>query len=928
MLRILFSITTFFISSIGFSQHFTVGNLRCNEQERPLGVGERPEFSWEIFSEARGFMQSAYQILLSNDSLSIKNNQGIVWNSGIQKTSASIHVPYNGKTLQPGKRYYWRVQVFNKNGSMAVWSKTASFLTGLFTQQNWSNASWIGYEEMPDSLITLPGVHSPEVKSKLGLNKLKQRSIVPIFRKTFSNHKNLANAIVFISGLGQYEMKINGRKVGNSFLSPGWTDYNKRVLYNTYDVTDMIRKGNNAISVMVGNGFYHINRERYFKLAIAYGFPKMICKLLLQYDDGTSEVIISDTSWKTTASPVTFTSIYGGEDYDARMEGNGDKDLSAYPDNRWKNAELVTAPKGFLEPEKDYAVKVNATLRVKQIFKPKDSVYVYDFGQNLSGIIELKVKGKKGQTVKLIPAELLNDKKLANQNATGKPYYYSYTLKGDGLETWQPRFTYYGFRYVQVEGGIPDTVSSKEDFASIISIKALHTGNSAPQSGNFESSNKLFNQINELIKWAIKSNLQSVVTDCPHREKLSWLEQDYLMGGSIHYNYDIYHLYKKLVYDMMDAQTSEGLIPDIAPEFVLFGGGFRDSPEWGSASIMLPWLVYKWYGDIALLKEAYPMMMKYVAYLKTKSSADILDYGLGDWYDYGPKHPGIAQLTPVSLTATAIFYYDLCLLNKMALLLAYNEDAEQLHIQVVAVKEAFTKKFFHAASNVYSTGSQTAMAMPLCVGLVDEKNKEAVFKNMVDSIVVSGKQLTAGDIGFHFLVQALQQGGASQLLYEMNYRDDLAGYGYQLKKGATALTESWNALKEVSNNHLMLGHIMEWFYNGLVGIDQADSSIAYQNIVIHPEFVGELTFVKGSYQCLYGKVVSEWEKKKEILTLHVKIPANTTATVYLPTENSIDIQENGIAIQKLNTVIENLGHKNGQTILKIGSGDYHFTVKR
>jgi hypothetical protein len=927
MLRVLFSITAFFISSIGFSQHFTLGNLRCNEQESPLGVGERPEFSWEMFSEARGFIQSAYQILVSNDSLLLKNNQGNVWNSGIQKTSASIHVPYNGKTLQPGKRYYWRVQVFNKNGSTAVWSKTTSFLTGLFTQQDWSNASWIGYEEMPDSLITLPGVHSPEVKSKLGLSKLKQRTIVPLFRKIFPNNKKLANAIVFISGLGQYEMKINGRKVSNSFLSPGWTDYNKRVLYNTYDVTDLIKKGNNAISVMVGNGFYNINRERYFKLAIAYGYPKMICKLLLQYTDGSSDVIISDTSWKTAASPVTFSSIYGGEDYDARMEVSGDKYLTAFPYSRWKNAELVTTPKGFLEPEKDYVVKVNAILKVKQIIKPKDSIYVYDFGQNLSGIIELKVKGKKGQTVKLIPAELLNDNKLANQNATGKPYYFSYTLKGDGIETWQPRFTYYGFRYVQVEGGIPDTISSKEDFARIISIKALHTGNSAPTAGDFECSNKLFNQINELIKWAVKSNLQSVVTDCPHREKLSWLEQDYLMGGSIHYNYDIYHLYKKLVHDMMDAQTSEGLIPDIAPEFVLFGGGFRDSPEWGSASIMLPWLVYKWYGDIALLKEAYPMMMKYVAYLKTKSSAGILDYGLGDWYDYGPNHPGIAQLTPVSLTATAIYYYDLGLLNKMALLLAYKEDAAQLQIQAAAVKEAFTKKFFHAASNMYSTGSQTAMAMPLCVGLVDEKNKEAVFKNMVDSIEVSGKKLTAGDIGFHFLVQALQHGGASQLLYEMNYRDDVAGYGYQLKKGATALTESWNALKEVSNNHLMLGHIMEWFYIGLAGIDQADSSVAYQNIVIRPEFVGELTFVKGSYQCLYGKVVSEWEKKKEVLSLHVKIPANTTATVYLPADSSGNIQENGISILKLKDVAIR-DNKNGHIVLKIGSGDYHFTVKR
>lgn len=925
MLKTLFSIAAFLFYGSAFSQNISVNNLRCDEKNNPLGAGVKPEFSWQVSSVARGFIQSAYHIIVSDDSLLLKRNEENIWNSGIQKTNQSIHVLYNGKQLLPAKKYYWRVQVFNNNGSIAAWSTTATFSTGLFTQKDWSNAAWIGYEQMPDSLITTPGIHSPEVKSKLG-NKLKQRTIVPMFRKTFYSNKKIINATVFISGLGQYEMSINGKKAGNNFLAPGWTDYNKRILYNTYDVTSLIRKGNNAIGVIVGNGFYNINRERYFKLAIAYGFPQMICKMQLQYDDGTSAIIVSDKSWMTAASPITFTSIYGGEDYDATLEQQGWNE-PGFNDAAWKNAELVTVPKGILEAEKDYPVKVNEILDVKRVSKPKDSVYVYDFGQNLSGIIELEVQGKKGQTVKLSPAELLNDKMLANQNATGKPYYFSYTLKGDGIETWRPRFTYYGFRYVQVEGGVPDTAFSKEGFVKIISIKALHTGNSAPEAGRFESSNTLFNQINQLIKWAVKSNLQSVVTDCPHREKLSWLEQDYLMGGSIHYNYNIYHLYKKLVHDMMDAQTDAGLVPDIAPEFVLFGGGFLDSPEWSSASVMLPWLIYKWYGDKEIIKEAYPMMKKYVAYLKTKSFGNILDYGLGDWYDYGPQRPGFAQLTPVSLTATAIYYYDLNLLNKMADLLSNEKDAVQFRIQAEEVKDAFTKKFFNAAANVYSTGSQTAMAMPLCVGLVDEKNKKAVFKNMVDSITASGKKLTAGDIGFHFLVQALQQGGASQLLYEMNYRDDVPGYGYQLKKGATALTESWQALKEVSNNHLMLGHIMEWFYNGLAGINQADSSVAYQDIVIRPEFAGDITFVKGTYQCLYGTVISEWKKENNTLSLHIQIPANTTATVYLPANLNNDIRENSVLVNDRKDV-KMMGYKNGEAIIKIGSGDYHFTVKK
>jgi hypothetical protein len=893
-----------------------------------MGVDEQPFFSWQLSSNRRAVTQGSYQIIVSDNNSITEKNKNYIWNSGVQQSGQSIHINYGGRPLQPAKKYYWRVRVTDAQGNSSQWSKTAAFITGLFTQADWDHASWIGYEEMPDSLRTVPGVHNPDAKKRLG-DKLKQRTMVPLFRKTFSVHKKIINATAFISGLGQYEMSINGQKAGNSFLAPGWTDYNKRVLYNTYDVTGLLRNGQNAIGVIVGNGFYNISRERYYKLAIAFGYPRMICKLVVTYEDGTTSVIVSDKSWKTTPSPITFTSIYGGEDYNALLEQKG-WNTAAFDAAGWKNAVAVSSPGGILEGEQDYPVAVNESFSVKKISKPKDSVYIYDFGQNMSGIIELKVKGKKGQVVRLSPAELLTDQMLANQNATGKPYYFSYTLKGEGIETWRPRFTYTGFRYVQVEGGEPDTaIPSHGDFARIVAITALHTGNSEPSAGNFECSNQLFNQINQLIKWAIKSNLQSVATDCPHREKLGWLEEDYLMGGSIHDNYDIYHLYKKMIGDMMDAQTPEGLIPDIVPEFVFFddhGFGFRDSPEWGSASIILPWLLYTWYGDKDILKEAYPMMKKYAAYLKDKSSHSILDYGLGDWYDLGPLHPGVAQLTPKALTATAIWYYDVQLLNKMASLLNYGDDAIEFDHTAMEIKDAFNTKFFSQKDQVYATGSQTAMAMPLCLGLVDAQDKTAVFKNLTDSIIASGKKLTAGDIGYHFLVQALQQGGASQLLYDMNYRDDVPGYGYQLKKGATALTESWQALKGVSNNHLMLGHIMEWFYNGLAGIDQEDSSVAYHEIVIKPEPVGDISYVKGSYQSVYGTIVSEWKRKDNTFSLDLRIPVNTTATVYLPASVNSRVFEGGLSVDKRRD-IQPLGYREGRAIVKIGSGTYHFVVK-
>lgn len=893
-----------------YAQDARIVHLLCNHRESPEGIdGQPPVFSWEISTEQRDFLQSAYRIMV--------NGAGYSWNSGKINTGTSINVPYAGKKLSPAQKYYWSVEVWDKKGK-SYKSAVDSFSTALFDVKDWSNAKWIGFDDLPDSMLVIPGVHGGEAK-KLG-NKAMQRTVVPLFRKEFAVAKKVKRAMAYISGLGHYELTINGKKAGNSFLAPGWTYYEKRVLYNTYDITSSIRNGENAAGVIVGNGFYNINRERYFKLAGAFGLPKMICKIRIDYEDGSSAVIVSDESWKTSPSPVTYSSIFGGENYDAGLEQKG-WDQPGFSDNHWKNAMLVRTPKGTLEPESIYPVMIMDSFPAVKVLQPKQGIYIYDFGQNASGIVELKVKGKKGQQVKLIPAELLTKDTLANQRATGRPYYFNYTLKGDGVETWRPQFTYYGFRYVQVEGAVPDTAANTTDAPVIVSLKELHNSTSAPEAGTFECSNDLFNRINTLIKWAIKSNIQSVVTDCPHREKLSWLEQDYLMGNSIRYNLEIYQLYKKLVYDMIDAQTADGLIPDIAPEFVIFDDGFRDSPEWGSAGVILPWLIYKWYGNKEVMRDAYPMMKKYVAYLESKSDGHILSHGLGDWFDYGPNRPGEAQLTPKALTATAIYYYDVALLGKMAALLNDQQEVARLGKKAAEIKAVFNQKFFNTSTKVYSTGSQTAMAMPLCVGLVDQRDRAAVFQNLVDSIQHSGKKLTAGDVGYHFLVEALHAGGASQLLFDMNYRDDVPGYGFQLKKGATALTESWPALEEVSNNHLMLGHIMEWFYYGLAGISQAENSVAYRDIVIRPEVVGDLTHVRGTFRSPYGQITSEWKKENGNFELSVHIPANTTATVYLPESAGKQISRNGSKLEQVKVAAD------GRAFVKIGSGDHRFRVQ-
>jgi alpha-L-rhamnosidase len=447
----------------------------------------------------------------------------------------------------------------------------------------------------------------------------------------------------------------------------------------------------------------------------------------------------------------------------------------------------------------------------------------------------------------------------------------------------------------------------------------------APAAGSFSCSKELFNRTFALIDWAIRSNLASVPTDCPHREKLGWLEQTHLMGGSIQYNYRILTLYRKLVRDMMAAQLADGLVPDIAPEFVPFVGGFRDSPEWGSAAVILPWSLYEWYGDRETMAAAYPMMKRYVDYLATKAEGHILSHGLGDWYDLGPRFPGEAQLTPKALTATAIYYRDLDLLARMAALLGKADDAGSLAGRAGDVRKAFNAKFYDPAAKVYATGSQTAFAMPLHFGMVDERARPEVFRNLVRSIRQGGGALTAGDVGFDYLLKALEEGGASALIYEMNAREDVPGYGFQLAKGATALTESWAARREVSNNHMMLGHLMEWFYSGLAGIRQAEGSTGFATIEIKPHPVGDVTWVKARYHSIRGEIVSEWRIENSRFYADVTIPANAKALIKIPAASGSAVTEGGIPATR-SAGVKFIGLEDGRAVFAVGSGTYRFAA--
>jgi len=920
-LLFLILITLFSLScSKNSSPDFTATRLRCNNLENPLGIYKNPAFSWFVSSKIRGAAQTAYQIILDSDADNLKSEIGCLWNSGKISSSQSAWLDYSGPALEPAKQYCWKVRLWNIKDNPSAWSSSASFITGLFDKADWGNAKWIGYEEIPDSLLLVPGMHGNG--NNLG-EAAKKRTVIPYFRKEFSLDKEISRALVFVSGLGHYELYVNGEKAGARFLSPGWTDYRRTCYYNTFDISKELRQGRNVLGAIAGNGFYNINRERYRKLVISYGAPKIILRLLVQYGDGTEKIIVSDRTWKTSPSPVTFTSIYGGEDYDARLEQEAWGKVG-FSDKKWKESLEVREPSGELNPEMDYPLKIMQVFEPATITRRNDSICVYDFNQNASGIVRLKVHGKKGQVVRLIPGELISDDTFVTQKESGEPYYFTYILKGDREEIWVPRFTYYGFRYVQAEGALPAGEPNPHNLPVIKGLQLLHTRNSSPSAGSFRCSNELFNSIYKLISWSIKSNLASVATDCPHREKLGWLEQTHLMGNSIRYTFDIHNLYNKIIDDMTEAQLDDGLVPDIAPEYVPFQGGFRDSPEWGSACILVPWDIYKWYGDIDAVKKAYPMMKRYLKYLESKSVNNILSNGLGDWYDLGPKFPGEAQLTPKAVTATSIFFYDAKLLAEMAGLIGEIEDATVFKNLSEEIRKAFNKELFNPQTKVYSTGSQTAYAMPLFFGMVDDSVRNEVTANLVASIKENKNALTAGDVGYRYLLRVLELEGYSQLIFDMNSRTDVPGYGYQLSKGATSLTESWAGLRDVSNNHMMLGHLMEWFFSGIGGIRQMPGSNAFNHILIAPEIVGDITWAETAIESVHGEISSSWKISGNDFSLKIKIPANCKATIEMPQTDLQKISENGIPVSSSENLIV-LMSSEGRIRIEVASGKYNFT---
>jgi len=678
----------------------------------------------------------------------------------------------------------------------------------------------------------------------------------------------------------------------------------------------MLKQGSNAVGLTLGDGMYHTERRnRFSKFQGTFGPQRAIGQIQIEYQDGTSEIIGTDETWRVHPGPITFNDIYGGEDYDAR-QAQINWNRAGFDDHAWSHAVLLVRPQGALRSLSCAAppIHVIKTIHPIAINELTDSMQVVDFGQNTSYMPHIRVSGPTDSTVRLTHAEVLFPDGTINRGTCGGnrgPAYWQYTKATDEEETWFPQFFYVGCRYLQVDR-LPAHIGGPQP--DLEEIQGLVVHSVADPVGNFDCSNLLLGRIRTLVRWAQRSNMVSVLTDCPHREKLGWLEQYHLNGPSFRYEYDVTRIFVKGMNDMADAQLDTGLVPNIAPEFVQFNGTFRAAAEWGASFIIVPWQHYLWTGDTDLLKQYYPAMKRYLGYLDTRANNHILDEGLGDWYDLGPKKPGRAQQTPPEVTASSFYYYDHYLMAKIAAILWEQQDAQQYKQKAQDIRQSVHDKFYHADSSQFATGSQCAHALALVMELTEPSERPAVMEALIQDVRQRGNAVTAGDVGFRYLLLALAQGGRSDVIYDMINQDEKPGYGYQLKMGATSLTESWDANHGASHNHFMLGQITEWFYRYLVGIDIDPNQPGFKNIIIQPQPVGDLTWAAATYESIRGPIAVRWDRRDDSFTLKVSIPANTTATVFVPARSDIKAEQ-GVSFAK---------REGNHQVFNIESGHYMF----
>jgi alpha-L-rhamnosidase len=745
-------------------------------------------------------------------------------------------------------------------------------------------------------------------------------------RREFDADKPIRQATAHICGLGYYELYLNGNRVGNHVLDPNYTHYSKRVHYVTYDVGDMLRKGRNAVGVILGNSRYYAPRSAYPFATVDYGFPKLLLQMRIEYADGTTADIVSDESWKlTTNGPIRENNDYDGEVFDARMEMPGWA-AAGFDDSKWEPAQAVKAPEGVLSAQMAPPIRVTETLKPVSLTNPRPGVYVYDMGQNFVGWVRLKVQGPAGTRVRLRHAEALDkDGTVYMENLRSARCADEYTLKGSGAETYEPRFTYHGFQFVELTG-YPGTPTLET-----IEGKAVHSD--VEPMGKFTCSDATINRIVRNIHWGIRGNLRSIPTDCPQRdERHGWLGDIANESKGESFEFNMATFFTKWLRDISDSQNEKGSIPDVAPPYWVM---YNDNVTWPATYTLIPGWFYEQYGDKRLVAANYPGICRWIAHMRGYMKDDLMPRDTyGDWC-VPPESPELihskdpARKTDPELLGSSYFFHCVQLAARYAELLGKADDAKQFRELAAKMKTAFNRKFFHADKGIYSNGTQTSCVLPLAFGLVAEEHRAAVFRNLVDDIVVKNKgHIATGLVGGQWLMRALTAGGRPDVAYGIATKTDYPSWGYMAEKGATTIWELWNgdtadpAMN--SRNHLMLvGDLSIWLYESIGGIKSDAAKPGFKHIVMRPIPIVGLASAAASHNSMYGMIRSEWKIEGGRFIWNVTVPVNTTATVYVPSVDGAQVAESGKLASQADGVTF-LRNEDGAAIYELASGSYRF----
>jgi len=852
-------------------------NLRTEYLSNPLGIDVlQPRFAWVLEHSARDEMQTAYQVLVATRAESLARDEGDQWDSGKVASQNSVQVEYKGKPLLSGQTYYWKARYWDKEGNASTYSEPARFEMGLLSREEWKG-QWIE-----------------------GANQL---------RTEFELPENVVRARAYVSGLGYYELRLNGEKVGRSVLDPAWTTYDKRILYTTYDVTRRLQRGRNAVGVLLGHGWY--------------GHPALLLQMNIELADGKTVSVASGPSWKVKAGPITSDSLYDGETYDARLETPG-WDRPGFDDSSWSAARAIPPLTGTLSAEMMPTIQVVDMLVPVAMTNPAPGVYVYDMGQNASGWVRLRVKGPRSTAVTLRFAEMVYENGNINrENIQAAKSQDTYILRGGDEEVYEPRFTYHGFRYVELRG-FPGT-------PSLDSIRGRVVHSAVATTGGFVASKQILNQIQKLIHWSQLTNLFGIPTDCDQRnERQGWMGDAHVTAEEAMMNFDMAAFYTNFVRDIRDVQGPDGTITDTVPH--RYGSRPAD-PAWGTAYPLLCWYMWQQYGDRRILEENYDGLKKYAEFLRSRSADNILSYSYyGDWVSVEP--------TPGSFVSAAYYYEDVRILAQVAKILGKSADAQNYSQLATQIKDSINRKFFNTESGNYANGTQTANAMALNLGLAPDDRRGSVEGNLTNDIVYRhDTHVTTGFIGVKHLMEALTQMGRADLAYELATQTSYPSWGYMVARGATTLWELWQEKTGPSMNshdHAMFGSVGSWFYRALAGINMEPDTAGYEHIRIEPQIVRDLTWASGTMETIRGTASSSWTHSTGTITLRVTIPVNSDARILIPKDDymtDVTIYEGDrVVFEKGHYVSGDVGitgaaaEKNGDTVFEVGSGTYLFKL--